>query len=326
MLGIIGSQYDPHLLRVSQVLEKDKILCGFFDLYETSNILVDYSEKDSLFFDFETLCGQRLSVSKIHPMLWFRNKFQMEDVKKKSDQASFFGSYERFAFLTAALDVLELETFNSIAAMRKANSKIRQLYSANTAGLNTPRTIISNNRQKVLSFLSEIGGEAITKPLSRSYIPAALDGSAEAIKLMCNSVNSDIISNAHEDEFSIAPSIYQENLDKDYELKIIMFLGKSCWYRIDATRTTYGKTDWRLGYSELEYAGHDRNEEVDQKLSTYLDREGLHYGVFDFVRTKNGDLVFLECNVDGQWAWLEDETGRDDITQLFGCGIKEMLC
>ena len=47
---------------------------------------------------------------------------------------------------------------------------------------------------------------------------------------------------------------------------------------------------------------------------------GLVYGAFDFIRTPDDDLVFLEVNPTGEWAWLEDQLGfpmRDAFIHLF---------
>jgi glutathione synthase/RimK-type ligase-like ATP-grasp enzyme len=35
---------------------------------------------------------------------------------------------------------------------------------------------------------------------------------------------------------------------------------------------------------------------------------GLRFGAFDFLATAGG-WVFLEVNSNGQWAWIEDQTG-----------------
>ena len=39
-----------------------------------------------------------------------------------------------------------------------------------------------------------------------------------------------------------------------------------------------------------------------------MKRASLAYGAFDFVVTRDGDVVFLECNPGGQWLWLEKAT------------------
>ncbi|GGK78199.1 hypothetical protein Sme01_23190 [Sphaerisporangium melleum] len=41
----------------------------------------------------------------------------------------------------------------------------------------------------------------------------------------------------------------------------------------------------------------------------YLDALGLRFGAFDFALTRDGVPIFLECNPNGQWAWLADATG-----------------
>jgi D-alanine-D-alanine ligase-like ATP-grasp enzyme len=36
---------------------------------------------------------------------------------------------------------------------------------------------------------------------------------------------------------------------------------------------------------------------------------GLNFGCFDFIYTPLCEYVFLECNPNGQWLWIEHETG-----------------
>jgi hypothetical protein len=44
-------------------------------------------------------------------------------------------------------------------------------------------------------------------------------------------------------------------------------------------------------------------------IRAYLTRFGLVFGAFDFAVTRTGAWWFLECNSNGQWAWLEERTG-----------------
>lgn len=39
-----------------------------------------------------------------------------------------------------------------------------------------------------------------------------------------------------------------------------------------------------------------------------LNRLDLRFGALDFVVAPDGDWWFLECNPNGQWAWIEAET------------------
>lgn len=41
----------------------------------------------------------------------------------------------------------------------------------------------------------------------------------------------------------------------------------------------------------------------------FIEAYGLRFGAFDFAEDVDGSLWFLECNPNGQWAWLERRTG-----------------
>jgi hypothetical protein len=36
---------------------------------------------------------------------------------------------------------------------------------------------------------------------------------------------------------------------------------------------------------------------------------GLKFGAFDLVERPDGQIVFLECNPNGQYGWLEEDLG-----------------
>lgn len=43
-------------------------------------------------------------------------------------------------------------------------------------------------------------------------------------------------------------------------------------------------------------------------MAALLDRVGLRFAALDFVVAPDGEWWFLECNPNGQWAWIEDNT------------------
>lgn len=67
--------------------------------------------------------------------------------------------------------------------------------------------------------------------------------------------------------------------------------------------------DWRADYASLTYEPVDVPPDLVKSLIQYLDVFGLNYGAFDFVVEPDGTWRFLECNPNGQWLWLEHETG-----------------
>lgn len=54
---------------------------------------------------------------------------------------------------------------------------------------------------------------------------------------------------------------------------------------------------------------YDLPVEIEQKCIQLTKMLSISFGAIDLVRDKNGDYIFLEINPNGQWAWVEMETG-----------------
>jgi len=68
-----------------------------------------------------------------------------------------------------------------------------------------------------------------------------------------------------------------------------------------------GKVDWRQGYDYgLKHSAFTLPRDIADKLRAYLRHFNLRFGCFDLIVTPAGDYVFLECNPNGQWLWIED--------------------
>jgi hypothetical protein len=63
--------------------------------------------------------------------------------------------------------------------------------------------------------------------------------------------------------------------------------------------------DWREDYSSLSYRVTTVPRPVEAAVTEFMRYFGLAFGAFDFVVTPSGEWRFLECNPNGQWAWLE---------------------
>ncbi|WP_425276746.1 hypothetical protein [Streptomyces bauhiniae] len=67
--------------------------------------------------------------------------------------------------------------------------------------------------------------------------------------------------------------------------------------------------DWRADYSVLSYEPMNLPSRMEEALIAHLEHFGLVSGSFDLALTRDGDLHWLELNPNGQWGWLEEETG-----------------
>jgi hypothetical protein len=70
-----------------------------------------------------------------------------------------------------------------------------------------------------------------------------------------------------------------------------------------------GVVDWRSEYQSLTYEQVTCPNAIRGALARFLAGFGLRFGAFDFAVTADDAWWFLECDPNGQWAWLEDAAG-----------------
>jgi glutathione synthase/RimK-type ligase-like ATP-grasp enzyme len=82
-----------------------------------------------------------------------------------------------------------------------------------------------------------------------------------------------------------------------------------------------GRIDWREGYDhEISFTPIELPVEINKKCEAFLEEVECNFGCFDIIFTENDEYVFLECNLNGQWLWIEEETGLEiskKIAQVF---------
>ena len=68
--------------------------------------------------------------------------------------------------------------------------------------------------------------------------------------------------------------------------------------------------DWRRDYSCLTYQIHQLPTSIEQACVRLVEVFNLQFSAIDLIVTPEGEYVFLEQNGNGQWLWLERETGQ----------------
>jgi hypothetical protein len=115
----------------------------------------------------------------------------------------------------------------------------------------------------------------------------------------------------------LCPVLLQEEIARSADVRST-FIGPRCF-----TADIKGDAplvDWRDPDLSVSYSASSLGNDIERMCRAMLDRLGLIYGAFDFVRTPAGELVFLEVNPTGEWAWLEERLGfpmRDASIQSF---------
>jgi hypothetical protein len=201
-------------------------------------------------------------------------------------------------------------------AARRWRSKLPQLALAARCGLATPCTLMSNDPYRIREFERQCSEGMIMK----AFTPA-LWRSAEATYAPYTAT-IDAAQLQHDTQLRLCPAIYQEKLDKLFELRIVV-MGHTIWAaRIDSQRD--GESiDWRgdyNGYPPVEPYKLAASE--DLLIRRFMAETGLVYGSIDVVVTRDGRFVFLEINEMGQFLWIEQ---IDDRFPLLDCFCRLLL-
>ncbi|MEU9400366.1 ATP-grasp ribosomal peptide maturase [Streptomyces sp. SID4985] len=181
-------------------------------------------------------------------------------------------------------------------AIARAEYKPAQLAEAKRLGLSVPRTLLTNNPAEAHAFAAE--QPTIYKPLhAGSY---SVHGEPAGIWA------AEVASREIDDRVSGCAHLFQERVDKSADVRVVVVGEDVFCARITAPE---GVVDWRAEYRHLTYEAVDCPGEIRQALLRFLSVFGLGFGAFDFALSTDGGWWFLECNPNGQWAWLEHATG-----------------
>jgi ATP-grasp ribosomal peptide maturase len=177
-----------------------------------------------------------------------------------------------------------------------AEHKPLQLRTAHQVGFSLPPTLITNRPSDARAFAVE-HRRTIYKPLrfTPCMSPAGEPSTIWATPVDPGSIDHTIAHTAH---------LFQARVDKAADLRMTV-VGK----RVFCVRIESDLLDWRQDYDRIAYTVVDPPPRLADTAFAFLRALDLSFGAFDFAITRDGSQVFLECNPNGQWGWLEDATG-----------------
>ncbi len=229
---------------------------------------------------------------------------EYEDVNKLNlDEAHEFLSFIRYY-------LKDVFSIGSIVEDRPAASKMLQLSIARQLGMCIPDTCFANEKAPI-ALLADRYASLSLKPIGESCI---LLNDEEEYVFYSQKVNSSVLLQQPEQVFSQTANFVQNYVEKAYELRITVCCNDIVACKIDsqAMDDDKGKIDWRQGYDyDLKHEIVELPEMIKTFCHQFLEKMKLNFGCFDFIVTPEGDYVFLECNPNGQWLWIELLTGYD---------------
>lgn len=283
-------------LKVELLINSGKFECTLFD--ENKNIL-------------------RLSEVK---SIWYRrpNRFNLnikDPVQKNFCESELLDFLNGLWFSTDG--VLWL---NNPYNLEKAKKKVLQLNIAREIGLKIPKTLITNNSKRVEEFFMECNGKIIYKTMKESFLGYEDKGFHIPTTLLQREHLQKLIL------ISSTPSLFQEYIEKSYEVRITIVGNRIFAAKIDSQSNPLTSIDWRHPdlINKIPYEPISIPEEVTVQCHRLMDVLGIQFGALDFIVNKNNEYVFLEINPNGQWYWIEHLTGlliSDALCDILASGI-----
>lgn len=183
----------------------------------------------------------------------------------------------------------------------KAENKLLQLRLANKIGFKIPKTLVTGNHVLIHDFYLRHNGHVILKPI---YNNRFISGESQSLIFTNKLMESDL---ENLDKRLPLPCIFQEYIEKRMEYRVTIVGDEVFTASIDSQSDEMTQIDWRK--KKLKFQPAIIPNQIKDLCLKMLLELGISFGAFDLIQDKNGDFYFLEINPNGQWAWIEIDTG-----------------
>jgi len=303
---IITEKFDPHADRVIDLFKQAGV--KFFRLNTDdfhSDLLTAASSADCNIC-FRDHFGRSHRYPEETLAVWHRKPIDpAPPLAIEDDAARKVVLQETIEFLSYPSCIDGVRWVNNPHANLRAQRKFPQLRLARELGLTVPRTVVTNDPQQARAFQREVAGPLLCKSMKAH---AFRDADATAF-IFSRKVEPDEFLEAAE-QMAHCPTLLQEYVAKDHELRVTIFGEKVFCCRIDSQNVSGAESDWRrVDPFKVPHRIVDLDARIEAALKRMMAAHDLSYGAFDLIVTPEGNPVFLELNPNGQWLWIELITG-----------------
>ena len=316
MILIVTNKEDIHPTPVIEHLERMGV--PFFRL-NTESLLSDY--------DFGWICdsveGDDFWIRNIHTGLeayghdinsvWERRPLVPAELRfSNRNEVNAHNLKEAHGFLSYLLYYLgDRFSLGHHLYDRSSSSKMLQLKIARDLGMRIPDTCFSNNKACIEVFAKRHDTVCL-KSIDNDNI--WFEDELREHVLYTQAVDRDELLALPEESFSQTVNYLQEYIEKEFELRVTVVGSRIFACKIDSQKMDRksGQVDWRQGLDcGMQHSVYELPQSVMDFCVAFLERLHLNFGCFDFIVTPKQEYVFLECNPNGQWLWIEHETGME---------------
>lgn len=180
----------------------------------------------------------------------------------------------------------------------RAKNRLVQLRAARAAGLNVPKTLISNDAGELRAFAAERA--CITKGINNSYVRHE----GRMYSAFTSGVDADDLAGYE----SSAPTLLQARIEAVAHWRVVTLLDRTFAFRYHGAALRED-VDSRRVQTKLDGEVRDLPPDVERAFLAMRSRLGFNFASSDFIEDAKGQLWFVDLNPAGQWAFLEETFG-----------------
>ena len=198
----------------------------------------------------------------------------------------------------------------------QATNKIEQLCVASKLGMNIPETIVTSSKSSISKFIQRIDGALICKAVRHGF----LRNETHTKFAPTQRIDSRYLDEF--DDFAQVPMIYQKEIRKIFDVRVIVIDDKVFATAIHSQAHRDTEVDWRI-WDFRDFDLHHEKitlpDDVVEDCIRITAKYGLRYSAIDLVYGTDDKFYFLELNPNGQWVWIERKTDYPIRKSLVRC-------
>lgn len=284
---VLDSSLFPDSASICLSMEDSAAVSGFVDVLEW--------RPDSVF-------RTRLALADISVAWHLRDSVLTPPSNECIDER--FAANETRAALSSLASILQCPWVNRKEDVHSLlSNKLYQQVIARSCGLSVPRTLVSNDSDRVAAF-SDIEDGLLLKSLG--YM--RLDDNGRYFLYSERFSHNDLLT--ARSAIRACPIFAQQYVEKRYEHRVMVIGSRVLTCRIDSQASERTRVDWRhYDFKAVSHKAIDLPREVEHRLMRFMEKARLRFGAIDLIETPDGDYVFLEVNPTGQWGWIAELAG-----------------
>jgi ATP-grasp ribosomal peptide maturase len=240
---------------------------------------------------------RHVNLNAVRSVYWRRPSSYVRPGTHHSADESFVLSQARAGFGAVLASLPGALYVNHPWRNRIAEYKAAQLAVAARLGMSVPRTLITTVPEDARRFVAD-HARAVYKPLRAVHTP---DTNGARRTVWVRTVDPDEL----DDGVAACPHLFQACVPKIADIRLTAVADRLFATRIDIDGD---HLDWREDYSVLSYTPLAVPPVIRSAVVRYLNAFGLVFGAFDFALAQDHQWWFLECNPNGQWAFVDNAT------------------